>query len=50
MARRRNAGEDSIFRRADGRWCAQLDWVGKMVGESESTCMAPRHRKFKMNC
>jgi integrase len=25
MARKRNAGEGSIFRRADGRWCAQLD-------------------------
>jgi integrase len=25
MARKRNAGEGSIFQRADGRWCAQLD-------------------------
>jgi integrase len=25
MARKRNAGEGSIFERADGRWCAQLD-------------------------
>lgn len=25
MARKRNAGEGSIFRRKDGRWCAQLD-------------------------
>jgi integrase len=30
MARKRNAGEGSIFQRADGRWCAQLDlgWEG----------------------
>jgi integrase len=30
MARKRNAGEGSIFQRADGRWCAQLDlgWQG----------------------
>src|SRR5271156_2595090 len=25
MARKRNAGEGSIFQRADGRWCAQID-------------------------
>src|SRR5271166_1867837 len=25
MARKRNAGEGSIFERTDGRWCAQLD-------------------------
>jgi integrase len=25
MARKRNAGEGSIFQRSDGRWCAQLD-------------------------
>lgn len=25
MARKRNSGEGSIFRRSDGRWCAQLD-------------------------
>jgi integrase len=25
MARKRNAGEGSIFQRTDGRWCAQLD-------------------------
>jgi integrase len=25
MARKRNAGEGSIFQRGDGRWCAQLD-------------------------
>ena len=25
MARKRNAGEGSIFQRADDRWCAQLD-------------------------
>jgi integrase len=25
MSRKRNAGEGSIFERADGRWCAQLD-------------------------
>lgn len=25
MARKRNAGEGSIFERADGRWCGQLD-------------------------
>jgi integrase len=30
MARKRNAGEGSIFERSDGRWCAQLDlgWEG----------------------
>lgn len=30
MARKRNAGEGSIFQRSDGRWCAQLDlgWEG----------------------
>ncbi len=30
MARKRNAGEGSIFQRNDGRWCAQLDlgWEG----------------------
>jgi integrase len=30
MARKRNAGEGSIFERADKRWCAQLDlgWEG----------------------
>jgi integrase len=30
MARKRNAGEGSIFQRADGRWCAQLNlgWEG----------------------
>jgi integrase len=30
MARKRNAGEGSIFQRLDGRWCAQLDlgWQG----------------------
>src|SRR5215469_3424911 len=30
MARKRNAGEGSIFPRSDGRWCAQLDlgWEG----------------------
>ena len=30
MARKRNAGEGSIFQRGDGRWCAQLDlgWEG----------------------
>src|SRR5215472_4711238 len=29
-ARKRNAGEGSIFQRSDGRWCAQLDlgWEG----------------------
>jgi hypothetical protein len=25
VARKRNAGEGSIFQRADGRWCGQLD-------------------------
>lgn len=25
MAKKRNAGEGSIFQRSDGRWCAQLD-------------------------
>jgi integrase len=25
MARKRNAGEGSVFQRSDGRWCAQLD-------------------------
>ena len=30
MARKRNAGEGSVFQRTDGRWCAQLDlgWRG----------------------
>jgi integrase len=30
MARKRNAGEGSIFERSDGRWCGQLDlgWEG----------------------
>jgi integrase len=30
MARKRNAGEGSIFQRSDGRWCGQLDlgWEG----------------------
>jgi integrase len=30
MARKRNAGEGSIFQRSDGRWCAQRDlgWQG----------------------
>ena len=25
MARKRNAGEGSIFERADGRWCGQIN-------------------------
>ena len=25
MARKRNAGEGSIFQRADSRWCGQID-------------------------
>jgi integrase len=32
MARKRNAGEGSIFQRADGRWCAQLD-LGWQAGK-----------------
>jgi integrase len=32
MARKRNAGEGSIFQRADGRWCAQLN-LGRENGK-----------------
>jgi len=38
MARRRNAGEGSIFERADGRWCAQLD-LGWENGKRRRKCV-----------
>ena len=34
MARKRNAGEGSIFQRADGRWCGQLD-LGRQGGKRQ---------------
>ena len=38
MARKRNAGEGSIFERADGRWCAQLD-LGWENGRRRRKCV-----------
>jgi integrase len=38
MARKRNAGEGSIFQRSDGRWCAQLD-LGWQNGRRKRKCI-----------
>jgi integrase len=38
MARKRNAGEGSIFQRTDGRWCAQLD-LGWENGRRRRKCV-----------
>jgi integrase len=52
MAKKRNAGEGSIFQRRDGRWCAQLD-LGWQAGKRRrkyiygSTAQEVRDRLLK---